>query len=77
MPTMTDLRVAVDLIQQIEEYLNAHPPLQRQLSLLNTLPSLGLDSIATLLAEVADIRAFRHGSSTGGLCQAHTPLLSF
>jgi transposase len=48
----------VDLNQQIETHLNAYPHLRQQFSLLNTIPGLGATSIATLLAEVTDIRAF-------------------
>jgi transposase len=48
----------VDLNQQIETHLTAYPHLHQQFSLLNTIPGLGATSIATLLAEVTDIRAF-------------------
>ena len=45
-----------DLEWQIRDHLDHYPHLKQQRDLLDTIPGLGETSIATLLAEVPDIR---------------------
>ncbi len=47
-----------DLQRQIRDHLDQHPHLKQQRDLLDSIPGLGDTTIATLLAEVPDIRAF-------------------
>lgn len=51
-------RQIAQLEQRILDHLNQHPTLKQQRDLLITIPGLGEATIATLLAEIADIRAF-------------------
>jgi len=46
------------LEQLIADHIERHPTLKEQHTLLDTIPGLGTTTIATLLAEVPDIRAF-------------------
>lgn len=48
----------VGVQRMIREQINRHPDLKRQRDLLDTIPGLGDTTIATLLAEIRDIRAF-------------------
>ncbi len=47
-----------DLQRQIRDHLDQHPQLKQQRDFLDSIPGLGDTTIATLLAEVPDIRAF-------------------
>jgi transposase len=56
---LTFLEQQMEAIQHlIHDQIECHPDLKRQRDLLDTIPGLGEVTIATLLAEIRDIRAF-------------------